>query len=286
MGGRRRARRPPPIRPRSRRRGPRSSSIARLDEPAARAWLDGADGEAEAASAIARAQPRPAPAARRGRRSRDARGHPRPGAGGAHRLRRGRAGGRRALGRRRASCPSPAPATRRDAALRPQERLSALLGTRDAALACEELTLRARADVDAGRRREAALQLRVALQAAVAELPPWSERGDLVARIAELEELRARRRRGRRRGAARRASTTRSSPAPSTSSVAWRRRCARGRPPGSTERAETISTIWPSATGVRCAHVDTPTPADVEETTDCSRWPRRPSSSSRCGAST
>ena len=29
----------------------------------------------------------------------------------------------------------------------------------------------------------------MALQAAVAELPPWSERGDLVARIAELEEL-------------------------------------------------------------------------------------------------
>ena len=33
------------------------------------------------------------------------------------------------------------------------------------------------------------LQLRVALQAAVAELPPWSERGDLATRIAELEEL-------------------------------------------------------------------------------------------------
>jgi hypothetical protein len=86
--------------------------------------------------------------------------------------------------------PLPRVRTRREAALRPQERLSALLSSRDAALACEELALRARADVDAGRRREAALQLRAALQAAVAELPPWSERGDLVARIAELEELR------------------------------------------------------------------------------------------------
>ena len=78
---------------------------------------------------------------------------------------------------------------RREAALRPQERLAALLGARDAALACEELALRARSDVDAGRRREAALQLRVALQAALAELPPWSERGDLAARLTELREL-------------------------------------------------------------------------------------------------
>ena len=44
---------------------------------------------------------------------------------------------------------------------RPDDRLAALLGGRDAALACEELALRARADVDAGRHREAALQLRV-----------------------------------------------------------------------------------------------------------------------------
>ena len=87
------------------------------------------------------------------------------------------ADGRWAPGPRAA--PPPRPRPRRDAALRPQERLSALLGSRDAALACEELALRARADVDAGRRREAALQLRAALQAALAELPPWSERGDL-----------------------------------------------------------------------------------------------------------
>jgi hypothetical protein len=37
-------------------------------------------------------------------------------------------------------------------------------------MACEELVLRARADLDAGRPREAALQTRVALEAALAEL--------------------------------------------------------------------------------------------------------------------
>jgi hypothetical protein len=74
----------------------------------------------------------------------------------------------------------------RAAALRPQERLAALLGGRDAALACEELTLRARADLDAGRHREAAFELRVALEAALAELEPWSSRGDLADRLAAL----------------------------------------------------------------------------------------------------
>ena len=70
--------------------------------------------------------------------------------------------------------PAPTPRTRRDAALRPQERLGALLGGRDAVLACEELALRARQDVDAGRRREAALQLDAALTVALPELEPWS----------------------------------------------------------------------------------------------------------------
>jgi hypothetical protein len=75
---------------------------------------------------------------------------------------------------------------KRTTALRPQERLAALLSGRDATLACELLTLRARADLDGGRQREAALQLRPALAAALAELPAWAERGDLPARIAEL----------------------------------------------------------------------------------------------------
>jgi hypothetical protein len=79
---------------------------------------------------------------------------------------------------------------RRTAALRPQERLAALLGGRDVALACEELTLRARSDVDAGQLRQAAFQLRVALEAALAELEPWSGRGDLGERLSALRDER------------------------------------------------------------------------------------------------
>ena len=78
----------------------------------------------------------------------------------------------------------------RAGALRPQERLAALLSGRDVALAAEELTLRARLDLDAGRGREAALQLRVALEAALAELVPWSDRSDIRSRLTELTEAR------------------------------------------------------------------------------------------------
>jgi hypothetical protein len=84
----------------------------------------------------------------------------------------------------------PRPRERRARALVPQQRLAALLGGRDVALACEELALRARADLDAGRQREAAMQLHVALEAAVAELESWRGRGDLGARIDELSGLR------------------------------------------------------------------------------------------------
>lgn len=59
---------------------------------------------------------------------------------------------------------------RREEELRPQERVAAMLGGRERADACETLLLRARADLDAGRDREAALQLRVALEALLAEL--------------------------------------------------------------------------------------------------------------------
>lgn len=52
----------------------------------------------------------------------------------------------------------------------PEERFAALLSGRESVLACEELVLRARADLDAGRTREAALQARVALEALLAEL--------------------------------------------------------------------------------------------------------------------
>ncbi len=59
---------------------------------------------------------------------------------------------------------------RRDDELRPQERLAAVLGGRERIDACETLILRARADLDGGRFREAALQLRIALEATLVEL--------------------------------------------------------------------------------------------------------------------
>lgn len=59
---------------------------------------------------------------------------------------------------------------RRAEELRPQERVAAVLGGRERVDACETLLLRARADLDAGRTREAALQLRVGLEALLIEL--------------------------------------------------------------------------------------------------------------------
>ena len=79
---------------------------------------------------------------------------------------------------------------RRGRMLHPQERLAALLGGRSHALACEELTLRARHDLDHGQLREAALQLRTALDAALAELPATPQATALEGRVAELAELR------------------------------------------------------------------------------------------------
>jgi len=58
----------------------------------------------------------------------------------------------------------------REEELRPQERVAAVLRGREQLDACETLLLRARADLDAGRTREAALQLRVGLEALLAEL--------------------------------------------------------------------------------------------------------------------
>lgn len=56
----------------------------------------------------------------------------------------------------------------------PDERFAALLGGRETALAAEELVLRARVDLDAGRGREAALQARIALESLLAELTTLS----------------------------------------------------------------------------------------------------------------
>ena len=74
--------------------------------------------------------------------------------------------------------------------LHPQQRLAALLSGRDVALACEELALRARLDLDQGRGREAALQLAAALDAALAELEGWRATESVARRLDELHEHR------------------------------------------------------------------------------------------------
>jgi hypothetical protein len=74
--------------------------------------------------------------------------------------------------------------------LHPQARLAAVLNGRERALACEELALRARLDLDQGRDREAALQVLVALDAALAELAADPTAPVLQERLAELREQR------------------------------------------------------------------------------------------------
>ena len=65
-----------------------------------------------------------------------------------------------------------------------------MLGGRDHPLVCEELTLRARADVDNGRLREGAIQLRAALLTAIGELAATPGAApDMAQRVAELGEL-------------------------------------------------------------------------------------------------
>lgn len=84
----------------------------------------------------------------------------------------------------------------RDEELRPQQRLAAVLGGREQLDACETLLLRARADLDAGRNREATLQFRVGLEALLVELrgalsDPGHEEdmATLAARRSETGEL-------------------------------------------------------------------------------------------------
>lgn len=80
------------------------------------------------------------------------------------------AGDELAEGRYGAAIELPPSARRlRGEVLRPQERLAAVLAGREQVAAFELLLLRARADLDAGREREAALQLRVALEALLAD---------------------------------------------------------------------------------------------------------------------
>jgi hypothetical protein len=79
---------------------------------------------------------------------------------------------------------------RRQEELRPQERVAAVLRGRESFAACEALLLRARADLDASRHREAALQLRIGMDAMLAELPGELDEDDHRADIAALEERR------------------------------------------------------------------------------------------------
>jgi hypothetical protein len=84
----------------------------------------------------------------------------------------------------------PPPYQRRVRVLQPQARLASVLGGRERSLACEELTLRARLDIDHGREREAALQLLVALDAALAELASDRATPELQERLRELRAQR------------------------------------------------------------------------------------------------
>ena len=77
---------------------------------------------------------------------------------------------------------------RRATVLRPQERLALLLSSRGEVLLCEELVLRARVDLDAGRLALAAIELERAYATALLELPA-ERREDLKARVEELAEL-------------------------------------------------------------------------------------------------
>jgi hypothetical protein len=79
---------------------------------------------------------------------------------------------------------------RRARLVEPQARLARLLGAREHPLVCEELALRARVDLDHGRPREAALQVLVALDAAIAELGSDPDAGALEGRIDELRAQR------------------------------------------------------------------------------------------------
>lgn len=79
---------------------------------------------------------------------------------------------------------------RREEKLYPQARVAAVLAGHERIDACETLLMRARADLDAGRTREAALQLRVGLEALLVELRGALTDPDHEADMAELEARR------------------------------------------------------------------------------------------------
>jgi Fe2+ transport system protein FeoA len=81
-----------------------------------------------------------------------------------------------------------APRRRRRRMLAPEGRLAGILTGRQPMLVCEQLALRARLDLDQGREREAALQLQIALDAALAEIELQTDHFHLglEQRLAEL----------------------------------------------------------------------------------------------------
>jgi hypothetical protein len=86
--------------------------------------------------------------------------------------------------------PYPERRRRRAEALRPQERLAAVLAGREPIDVCETLLLRARADLDQEHPREAALQLRVGLEALLAEVGAAEAGPDQARDLADLAERR------------------------------------------------------------------------------------------------
>jgi hypothetical protein len=80
--------------------------------------------------------------------------------------------------------------SRRVEALRPTERVASVLAGREDVSACELLLLRARADLDAGRVREAALQLRGGVEAMLADRATFVATGQ-DADLAALEKARS-----------------------------------------------------------------------------------------------
>jgi hypothetical protein len=86
--------------------------------------------------------------------------------------------------------PYPERRRRRAEALRPQERLAAVLAGREPIDVCETLLLRARADLDQEHPREAALQLRVGLEALLAEVGAAEAGADQARDLADLAERR------------------------------------------------------------------------------------------------
>lgn len=86
---------------------------------------------------------------------------------------------------------SSSPRQQREQDLRPQERMAAVLRGRESLDACEALLLRARADLDGERPREAALQLRIGLEALLTELSGALEDPGHDEDMAALHERRA-----------------------------------------------------------------------------------------------